>query len=64
MAQPLIGATAPELARVDTPAARLVAAALAGGLGLIMLFGVALSPIDIVHNAAHDTRHTISVPCH
>jgi len=64
MSQPLIGATVTELPRVDTPAARMVAAALAGGLGLIMLFGVALSPIDIVHNAAHDTRHTISVPCH
>ena len=45
-------------------ATRVQAALLAGGLGLVMLFGVAFAPVDIIHNAAHDTRHSIAVPCH
>jgi len=45
-------------------ATRVQAAMLAGGLGLVMLLGVAFAPLEIIHNAAHDTRHTIAVPCH
>lgn len=33
-------------------------------LGLIILFGVAFTPISIAHNATHDTRHSITLPCH
>jgi cobalt transporter subunit CbtB len=35
-------------------------------LGLIMLAGVGFvqGSGDVVHNAAHDTRHSISFPCH
>ena len=29
-----------------------------------MLYGVAFAHSDILHNAAHDTRHAITVPCH
>lgn len=32
--------------------------------GLIVLFVVAFAPLNVAHNAAHDTRHTIAVPCH
>lgn len=64
MSHSVTTAVVPELAQSAAPATRLLAAAMAGGLGLVMLFGVALASIDIVHNAAHDTRHTISVPCH
>ena len=37
-----------------------------GGLafGLIVLFAVGFSPMDVAHNAAHDTRHTLAFPCH
>lgn len=45
-------------------ATRIQAAMLAGGLGLVMLFGVAFAPVDVIHSAAHDTRHSIAVPCH
>jgi len=45
-------------------ATRLAAALLAGGLGAVMLFGVGFAQIDAVHNAAHDTRHAVSFPCH
>ena len=33
-------------------------------LGVIILYLVGFAPMDIVHNAAHDTRHTITFPCH
>ncbi len=38
-----------------------VAAAL---LGAFMLYGAAFAQSGILHNAAHDTRHAITVPCH
>lgn len=33
-------------------------------LGAIILFGVGFAPMDIAHNAAHDTRHSVAFPCH
>ena len=45
-------------------ATRAAASLLAGGLGLVMLFGVGFAQIDAVHNAAHDTRHSAAFPCH
>jgi len=33
-------------------------------LGVFMLYGVAFAHSDLLHNAAHDTRHAITVPCH
>jgi cobalt transporter subunit CbtB len=33
-------------------------------LGIVILFGVAFASIDVVHNAAHDGRHSLAVPCH
>ena len=44
--------------------ARLAAGLLAGILGLAMLYGVGFSPIEALHNAAHDTRHAVPFPCH
>ncbi len=32
------------------------------GLGLIFLTGFAYP--EVIHNAAHDTRHSLSFPCH
>ena len=32
------------------------------GMGLVFITG--FSHIDNVHNAAHDTRHALSFPCH
>ena len=42
----------------------LVAAAFAAFLGAFLIWGVGFSHIDFVHNAAHDTRHSIGFPCH
>jgi cobalt transporter subunit CbtB len=33
-------------------------------LGLVVVFAVGFAPTEAVHNAAHDTRHTLAFPCH
>ncbi len=43
---------------------RMITGVVALLLGMFMLFGVAFAQPDILHNAAHDTRHAITVPCH
>ncbi len=40
------------------------AALLATSLGLIILFVVGFAQPEVLHNAAHDTRHAIAAPCH
>lgn len=47
-------------ARADTLRAAFVALFL--GVGLVYLAGFAYS--ESVHDAAHDTRHALSFPCH
>jgi cobalt transporter subunit CbtB len=42
----------------------LGAAVFAAFLGAFLIWDVGFSPIDIVHNAAHDTRHSSAFPCH
>jgi cobalt transporter subunit CbtB len=32
--------------------------------GLFLLAGAGFAGSDLVHNAAHDTRHAIGFPCH
>ena len=43
---------------------RMTAGIVTALLGTFMLFGVAFAQPEILHNAAHDTRHAITVPCH
>jgi cobalt transporter subunit CbtB len=45
-------------------AARFMQAALAVGFGLIIVGFVGFSHLEVVHNAAHDTRHANAFPCH
>lgn len=56
-----------------TPTARSAAAPLAGAvapvaaallLGVFVLFGVAFAGPEVIHNAAHDSRHAFAFPCH
>jgi len=42
----------------------LAAAVFAALLGAFVIWAVGFSPIDIAHNAAHDTRHSTGFPCH
>ncbi len=32
--------------------------------GAIVLFAVGFLPMEVAHNAAHDTRHALAFPCH
>lgn len=41
-----------------------LAAATALVLGFGVVFLVGFSPVNAMHNAAHDTRHSMSFPCH
>ena len=42
----------------------VAAAVLAALLGSFLIWGVGFSHIDVLHNAAHDTRHSAGFPCH
>jgi cobalt transporter subunit CbtB len=53
-------AGSPSLSRADA----LVGAIFAALLGGFLIWGVGFSPIDVVHNAAHDARHSTGFPCH
>jgi cobalt transporter subunit CbtB len=33
-------------------------------LALVVLGIVGFAPLDVIHNAAHDTRHSEGFPCH
>ncbi len=33
-------------------------------LAIVVLFGAGFSPAEVVHNAAHDARHSAGFPCH
>lgn len=43
---------------------RMVTALFVGLLGAFLLYGAAFANSDMLHNAAHDTRHAIVAPCH
>ena len=45
-------------------AGRLAPAILAMSLGLFIVAVVGFSHIDVLHNAAHDVRHSNAFPCH
>ena len=40
------------------------AALLAVLLGTVILYGVGFASAPLLHNAAHDTRHSQGFPCH
>jgi cobalt transporter subunit CbtB len=56
--RPAIGAT--QAARSE----RLIAAVMAALFGAFILWGVGFSHISVLHNAAHDVRHSLAFPCH
>jgi len=33
-------------------------------LGAFLILGVGFADSSTIHNAAHDTRHSVSFPCH
>lgn len=43
---------------------RLMQLALATLLGVFVIGFLGFSPMEAVHNAAHDYRHSMAFPCH
>lgn len=43
---------------------RIAAAAIAMLLGSFILFGIGFAHSNTIHNAAHDSRHSFTFPCH
>lgn len=56
--------SAPARQKPLSQAAVVLSAGIAALLGIIILYGVGFAAPDLIHNAAHDTRHSVSVPCH
>ena len=56
--------TRPRSRRFATLSERTRTALAAAALGVMILWAVGFAPAGIVHNAAHDTRHTMAFPCH
>ena len=50
-----------ETSRLSTKSLQLLAAAL---LGATLFTITALAPVEAIHNATHDTRHSAGFPCH
>ena len=59
-----IGARPAIAAREAGRSERLIAAVMAVLFGGLILWGVGFAPIPVLHNAAHDTRHSMAFPCH
>jgi cobalt transporter subunit CbtB len=43
---------------------RIIAALSAACFGLILLYASGFAEVEVLHNAAHDTRHAAGFPCH
>lgn len=43
---------------------RLAAGVIATLLGVFILYGAGFAQPNALHNAAHDTRHAFTFPCH
>lgn len=48
----------------DARAGVVLQSLLAMALGLVIVGVVGFSHIDVIHNAAHDVRHSNAFPCH
>jgi len=45
-------------------ASKIIPSGMTAILGLFIVGFVGFSHIEAVHNAAHDTRHSLAFPCH
>jgi len=50
--------------QVSALSSKLTQTLVAGLLGLVILLLVGFAPLDTIHSAAHDSRHSVSFPCH
>ena len=54
----------PSYAAADARSNKLTAVVLGLLLGTFLILGVGFANSSTIHNAAHDTRHSVSFPCH
>ena len=54
----------PDYATADVRSNELTAVVLGLLLGAFLILGVGFTDSSTIHNAAHDTRHSVSFPCH
>ena len=59
-----IGSPPQAALRASSRPETLIAAVMAALLGAFLVWGVGFSHSDVLHNAAHDARHSIGFPCH
>ena len=59
-----IGSPARAGLRASSRSETLIAAVMAALLGTFLVWGVGFSHSDVLHNTAHDARHSIGFPCH
>ncbi|MBA4786337.1 MAG: CbtB-domain containing protein [Rhizobiales bacterium] len=45
-------------------ASRIIPLSMTAMLGLFFVGFVGFSHMEVVHNAAHDSRHSLAFPCH
>lgn len=50
--------------RTNARAAALAAAMIVALFGTVFVYGIGLVGADVLHNAAHDSRHANNFPCH
>jgi cobalt transporter subunit CbtB len=51
-------------AAVSVSTSKIIPLGMSAILGLFMVGFVGFSHLEVVHNAAHDTRHSLAFPCH
>jgi cobalt transporter subunit CbtB len=51
-------------AAVSISASKIIPLSMSALLGLFIVGFVGFSHLEVVHNAAHDTRHSLAFPCH
>jgi cobalt transporter subunit CbtB len=49
---------------VSVSTSKIIPLSMTALLGLFMVGFVGFSHLEVVHNAAHDTRHSLAFPCH
>lgn len=56
--------TTTSLGAATTSQSRILQLGLAGLLGIFIVGFAGFAHMEVVHNAAHDYRHSMSFPCH
>ena len=49
---------------VSVSASKIIPLGMSAIFGLFIVGFVGFSHLEVVHNAAHDTRHSLAFPCH